>query len=349
MKSGNKHIDDQLFAKWINGSLSDKEQDKIDRWAAQSKENIEVLKGIKQLDTNVTLLNQMAQVDSKKALNNVKKRIDRQTSYFNQLLIQWQKVAAILLIPLLLYNAYHIISTFERESKYANVVWNEISTPSGLRSEFILPDGSKVWLNGNSRLRYPLQFDSEQRKVELEGEALFDVKTDKRHPFVVDVNSILVEATGTSFNVMGYPDENLIKTALIEGKVNIYSLDEGKVFKLVEMEPGQVTEYDVITKQLSQVQSRMDKYIAWREGKLLFSNDNLGEVLNKISRWYNVEFKVSEELAVNHSYTGEFSGEPLSQILQFIELTTPVLFNEVDSKSRSGKTNNKKLFIVREN
>jgi len=349
MRNEKKHIDDELLGRWINGNLSGNEKGQVQQWADSATDNQKILDDVQKIGDDIELLNVMEGVDSESALHKVKSRIAHSTSRLSRFLKQWQRVAAVILIPLLVYNGYQIVTKDSEGFAVAEITWNEISTPHGLRSEFTLPDGSKVKLNGNTRLKYPLRFTGNERLVELEGEAFFDVETDKNQPFVVDAGKMLVEATGTSFNVMAYRDEDKIETALVEGKVNLYSKQAGSNQKLMALGPGQLAVYDFTTSRIEHFVENLDKYIAWREGKLLFKNDSMDEALMKIGRWYNVEFKLEMNTNEKYAFTGEFKGEPLSQILEYIELTTPVMFKESDSIGAGNQTNNKRVFYVKNN
>ena len=135
----------------------------------------------------------------------------------------WQQVAAILLLPLLILSAYLY---FKPASQIAET-YQELFTPYGTWSVVNLPDGSKVWLNAGSSLKYPTQFNDKQRVVSMQGEAYFEVESDKEHPFIVKTKQLTVEATGTAFNVNAYAPDHVAAVTLVKGKVAV-TLDQKK-------------------------------------------------------------------------------------------------------------------------
>lgn len=139
----------------------------------------------------------------------------------------WQQIAAILLLPLLILSAY----LYFRPAQQIAETYQELFTPYGTWSVVNLPDGSKVWLNAGSSLKYPTQFNDKQRVVSMQGEAYFEVESDKEHPFIVKTKELTVEATGTAFNVNAYTSDNVTAVTLVKGKVAV-TLDKKKTISL---------------------------------------------------------------------------------------------------------------------
>ena len=165
---------------------------------------------------SIEMLKKMETIDTQKALVKVKNRLDysRKGKWIQVV----QRAAAILLLPLLTFSIwqYSQINNFNHA-----IAQNSITTPPTLRSVFTLPDGTKVWLNGNTTITYPTFFKGKERLVELNGEAYFKVAHNKQQPFIVNTGKIFIEAVGTEFNCMAYNDDNKNETLLTEGKVNI--------------------------------------------------------------------------------------------------------------------------------
>jgi len=160
-----------------------------------------------------------------------------------------------------------------------------LSTPKGGTYQITLPDGTRVWLNAASTLRYPSRFEGNERIVEIEGEGYFSVVNDKERPFKVISRDQEIEVLGTEFNIASYPDDNEAKTTLVEGKVKVSSLMQ--VNQKGVLIPGQQAitrgaNIDVQTVDVAQ-------YVAWKEGNFHFDNISLAELMKQISRWYDVE------------------------------------------------------------
>lgn len=205
--------------------------------------------------------------------------------------------------------------------------WNTIETPRGGQYQIILPDGSHVWLNAASSLRYPAKFTGKTREVELSGEAYFEVAHNARQPFIV--GSIAADrktrqrivVLGTHFNVNAYTDEPVIKSTLLQGAITVSSTGNGKII----LKPGQQSAINAKGTLLSNVD--VDDVVAWKNGYFLFNDENLASVMRKISRWYNVdvEFKNAELQA--ELFSGTVSRyKNISQVLRVIELTQAARF-----------------------
>jgi transmembrane sensor len=173
------------------------------------------------------------------------------------------------------------------------VHYNKLSTPRGGQFKIVLPDGTKVWLNSASTLRYPTAFTGTQRTVELEGQGYFEVAKNAAQPFKVMVGHMEVQVLGTDFDIMAYPDESTVNTTLLTGSVQV---KDGQTLKLLT--PGQqaVVSADAITVK----NADLKKVTAWKNGLFVFNNMALPAILREMARWYDVEIvyaaKPSEEL-----------------------------------------------------
>ena len=159
-----------------------------------------------------------------------------------------------------------------------------ISTPRGGQYQLVLPDGSKVWLNSSSSLRFPTVFSGKQRSVELSGEGYFEIAKNAAMPFSVKVNDMQVRVLGTHFNTMAYPDEKTINTTLLEGAVEISSGDLSK--RLV---PGQQAALNNAGHQLAVGQADIQKAVAWKNGLFEFDHTDLATIMRQLARWYDIE------------------------------------------------------------
>lgn len=207
----------------------------------------------------------------------------------------------LLLVPL----GYYAYQTTQDNMAYVVHV-----TTTGERSEVTLSDGSHVLLNANSRLSYPKKFSDGSREITLEGEAFFSVAKDPSRPFHVTSGAIVTTALGTSFNV--YTRDERVQVALVTGMVKVVH-SEGSQQEVV-LTPGEAAFYvpgTAIQKQPYQPK----ELLAWKEGVLLFNNDNIVQVVHKLEHWYGVEIEVlGREQSVRH-FNGEFTNESLDNIL----------------------------------
>ena len=311
-------MNDELLGKYFSDQTR-KDLNEVD--PKMKEDDKKSIKETQKILDQIELLKKMKSVKTGQALSLVKKRLEKRRTANWRIIMQ--RAAMILLLPVLALTLWqtHVIKNFRQ-----SVVMAEISTPPTLRSSFTLPDGTTVWLNGGSTIKYPTHFIGKQRLVELEGEAYFKVAHNARKPFMVKTGDLLVQAIGTEFNSCAYDDELKVGTVLTEGKVAILSDHAGSRKRLMTLEPGQMAVYNKETRQLAKQVVAVDKYTAWLDGKIVFKNDSMSEVLLRLGRWYNVEFIMDEQLDDDYAFTGSFQGEELSQILNYIELTTPIHF-----------------------
>ncbi|WP_316822256.1 FecR family protein [Pedobacter gandavensis] len=198
---------------------------------------------------------------------------------------------------------------------------NTITTPRGGQYQVNLPDGSRVWLNAASSLKYPAAFSLNERKVELNGEAYFEVSHDQNRPFKVASNRQVVEVLGTHFNISAYAEDKLEKTTLLAGKVRV-KLQQGNAEAVLR--PG---EQAVLQNQSYKVlEVTTEDAIAWKNNAFVFNNEELGSILDKISRWYDVEVTCPPEME-KMIFTGSVSrNKSITQALRIMELTGTVHF-----------------------
>lgn len=215
--------------------------------------------------------------------------------------------------------------SYEATAGSSEVLYNTISTPRGGQYQLELPDGSKVWLNAASSLRFPTAFSGNERNVELTGEGYFEIAKNANKPFHVMVNDMTVEVLGTHFNVNAYDDEETVKTTLLEGLVKINAATASN-----ELKPGQQAQVDK-KKNIKVVNADVDEAVAWKNGFFTFSNADLPTVLRQLSRWYDVQ--ITYEGAIpQRQFKGEMQRDlNLSEVLKILE-TNNVHFKIVDKR-----------------
>lgn len=198
------------------------------------------------------------------------------------------------------------------------MAYNTISTPRGGQYQLQLPDGSKVWLNAQSSLRFPARFIGNERLVTLTGEGYFEVAKDKAHPFKISINNMQVEVLGTHFNVMGYNDEPATTTTLLEGSVKI--IKGGSVQKIV---PG---EQAIVKDGIRVAKVNAEEAIEWKNGNFNFSHEKLGSIMRRISRWYDVDIAYSQR-TTGATFVGTIPRSTnITEVLKYLELTGLVHF-----------------------
>ncbi len=193
---------------------------------------------------------------------------------------------------------------------------NTIATPRGGQYQVTLPDGTKVWLNAASSLTYPYPFAKNERLVELQGEAYFEVAKDRQRPFRVVANHQTVEVLGTHFNINAYNDEPILKTTLLEGAVKVKT--EGSE---VRLKPGEQAKFNAANAQLVVDKNiDADQYVAWKNEVFSFNNEDLKSVMRQISRWYDIDVVYKGKITTE-KYFGEIPRSAnLSEVFKILEL-----------------------------
>ncbi|MBB5638628.1 ferric-dicitrate binding protein FerR (iron transport regulator) [Pedobacter cryoconitis] len=212
-----------------------------------------------------------------------------------------------------------LVYTAVDQGSKASTQYNSIETPRGGQYQLNLPDGTRVWINSASSLKYPASFASlKERKVELSGEAYFEVAKDKKHPFIVKSGKQEIQVLGTHFDVDAYPDEHTIKTTLLEGSV--------KLNKQVILKPGEQAELRGEKFNVSEV--NVNDAIDWKNGEFAFTNEPLASILKKVSRWYDVDIVYTYAPLKMPTFTGSVSrSENISAVLKMLEETSNVRFS----------------------
>lgn len=220
----------------------------------------------------------------------------------------------------------------EAGSQRSEVAFNTLATPRGGQYMLALPDGSKVWLNASSSIRYPTAFTGKERNVEITGEAYFEVVKNPKMPFKVKANGQAeIEVLGTHFNVNAYDDEAVIKTTLLEGKVKVTSAtgSQSAARSSQLLAPGQQAQLS--NDQLSIINNPdVEAVMAWKNGQFNFNNTDIKTIMRQIARWYDVE--VLYEADIPDTYTISLSRNvPVSKLFTFLELSGGVHF-KIDGK-----------------
>ena len=254
------------------------------------------------------------------------------------------KMAAALLLPVLAFGLWYFISSQEPYSASGDYI--TINTPEGSKIRTELPDGTVVWQNSGSTLKYPRKFTPRNREVILTGEAFFDVTSDKMHPFFVATGELRIRVTGTRLNVTGYPGEGT-SVVLQSGKITVQSLEQENAPEL-ELKPGDrlVSLPGERKKIIHGVD--VEKHVSWIHGKLIFRDDPLKDILIRLSRWYNVDIVVNDPQGKIRDlpFTMTIERESFSQILEYLQHAAPISIKEEKLVRRDDGTFRKPRFTI---
>ena len=197
----------------------------------------------------------------------------------------------------------NVISYENKGEQVVAVEYNTIRTPLGGEYSLTLADGTRVWLNAMSELRYPVAFGGELREVELKGEAYFEVTKDERKPFIVKTDEFNVRVLGTSFNVSAYSNDSLLHTTLCSGHVRLSDRENPE--KEVDLLPGKQVVFHRESRKMEVCHVDTDVFVSWRDGAFQFDNNTVEEVFTILQRWYNVRVVYVRPEARSEVFTGK--------------------------------------------
>lgn len=237
--------------------------------------------------------------------------------------LRWIKVAmkyaAIIVVAFIAGNLLKPSAPIDKEIRYS-----EISVPFGQMSQLTLSDGTKIWLNSGTTLRYPERFAENSRSISVEGEAYFEVAKMPDKPFTVNTADMKVVVLGTSFNISAYPEDAATSVTLVEGKVTIQN---SAGICIARLNPGQMVIKNKTETNIAIQNVETSFYSAWIEGKIFFDDESLDQIAVKLERWFNVEIAFSDEHLKSLRFTGTIlKNKPVDQIMQALELLSPISF-----------------------
>ncbi|MEZ4970227.1 MAG: FecR domain-containing protein [Flavobacteriaceae bacterium] len=208
--------------------------------------------------------------------------------------------------------------SYTANTKNQKLIYNTLNVPYGKKFDVVLSDGTHVYLNSGTSLRYPISFiKGATRKVFLTGEAYFDVREDREHPFVVNANEIDIHVLGTKFNVSHYPEDTNINTVLVEGAVELRrTSEETSSSEPVALEPGYKAEWYRNNDEIAISNVDTDLYTAWLKGKLVFRNTPFKQIREALQRHYNVTIINMNDLLEEQMFDATFDIETIDQVLE---------------------------------
>lgn len=257
------------------------------------------------------------EIPSQRLLNNIQRKIKRKR--IGNLLY---KTACVLIPVFLILSAYLQLNS--RVDLWSDSHYEEVYVPKGERMQILFQDGTKVYINSDSYLKYPQTFGLANRKIYFEGEAYFDVKANKKRPFIIDLDKASIEVTGTSFNIEAYNGEKKINVTLDEGEINFKTWKNTNTF----IQKDDFLTYNKETGEYTILKnSELKSDSKWKNNTIVLKNKPLTEIIKILGRWYNVEFVIINQEALKHSFTMTSEDTLLEKVLAEMEKVGPVRFH----------------------
>ena len=314
-------MDKELLLKYISGKASRQENEEVAAWIDADAAHLEEFIALrKSYDAFVWQDTSNVYED------------DSKTYSLRPALWKWLKVAAVFVLAFGL--SFGLLQVLQKE----NVEMQTVYVPAGQRTRVTLADGTTVWVNGKSTLSFPNKFSSRMRRVELDGEAYFDVRKNPEKQFIVSTaHQSAIKVLGTKFNVKAHKEAHDVITTLMEGKVNFEFIDTLNRAQCIAMLPGQRLVYHSLDGSTELFATSGEREVAWKDNKIIFKKSSLREALDILADRYDVEFVIRKNVPSDDLFSGTFTDRSLEQILNFISLSSKIRWRYVNIHATSGK------------
>ena len=314
-----KEVPYSLLAKFFSGNCSEEEKLQVTQWQKASAENEELFRETAELWKHSKTEGKGFNPKVELALNKVNQKLGVEKSSSNHKVIRMvhytRRIAAVLLVGACVWVAYQV--THKKSGNFAPI---EVVTLQGEKKEVTLPDGSHVWLNSSSKLRYAVKFEGNERKVALEGEAYFEVAKNPARPFIIDAGTSVTTVLGTAFNLRARTGEKTVAVTVAEGKV-AFTGKEMPAQDAVKLIAGDLGILTLETKHLERVKNDDPNFLAWKTGKLIFKNTALKQVVAKLTDFYGKNIRVDDISKAEIPFTSTFDHKPLQDVITIMEMS----------------------------
>ncbi|RHJ88940.1 FecR family protein [Parabacteroides bouchesdurhonensis] len=340
--------DGTILLRYVRGIASEEEKTFVENWVEEKKENETVLLQIARIYHAQKTQKRISSRDVNNAFAKVRQK---RRKHVLKLYLKKTSMVAACFIGILIVSLAITRIVDEQKLGLSKPQTIKIQANAGMRTTFDLPDGTIVYLNSGSSVTYPLPYDKDKRAVSLVGEAYFKVTHNPECPFVVSVadDRMKVKVLGTEFNLQAYAHDDIIRTTLVKGRVDIeIKTNKGETY-CRHIHPSERASYDLKSQDLNVETVNTIYDTAWMEGKLMFKDNPLPEVLKRLSYFYNVTFEVKDPIIRSYCFTGTFENRQLSQILDYLKISSNIDYriNVVTTDDSKGVTRTKVILWKR--
>jgi ferric-dicitrate binding protein FerR (iron transport regulator) len=339
----------EMLGKYLSHETTETETEQVEKWANQSGKNREELDKIRLILEQADSVYKLKQYNSEAAWENVADKLEaapekkvRKMNFRKEGLKTFYKYAAVLLVALLLGTAGYFIG-FQNplQEIYATKVVANVQNAN----EYVLPDGSTVTLNSESKISFPKRFNGQTREVTITGEAFFDVKSNPEKPFVINAGEAKITVLGTSFNVSAYPENEKVEVVVETGRVEVSHKtnkpEEGdEKILLTRGEKGTLLEKDNI---LEESVNTDHNYLAWKTRNLVFEETPMNQVIGHLKKVYRIDIQIEDKEINEMVLTAEFDKKSIDFVLNVVTLTFDLdlkFENDHYTLAKQGNVNN---------
>jgi ferric-dicitrate binding protein FerR (iron transport regulator) len=308
-----------VFINYFKGELTEKQEKDLLDWVEQSEENYQELLKERKLWDILILSDASKNKESESEI--------QQSNRFRRVIYNIGKVAAIFIV------AFGLGILFKTNSglQITTTKFNKIEVPRGQRVLITLVDGTKVWLNAKSKFTFPDHFEKNNRTVQLDGEAYFDVVHNEKDPFIVKTSKYQIKVLGTQFNVNAYQNSNNFETTLVEGRVLLKTYDPGSL--TIELKPDEQYSEDSGTGKYHIKKVVAKENISWIDGVYTFNDQSFSDIVQRLERYYDTKIVVNYPELLDYRFTGKFRyRDSLTMILDVVKQNKAFTYKQVGNK-----------------
>ncbi len=324
MEKNFKHFDWEIIANILADEATPEEKQIFDVWISSNNKNQAHFNDLKKIWNQTGTLSGYDLIDINAAREKVKRKIKIQGSSKFFIVHRLLKVASVIVFIMGISLLAYLL--FQKEGSEC-LQYTESVTKNGEKIQLVLSDGTKIWVNSGSSLKYPDLFTGKNRKVFLEGEAFFDVSHNRNKPFIITTSLLQVEVLGTEFNISSYPNDETIETTLVTGSIKITGIDAESKFgkETYILKPNDKATFLKSNNTIVVDEVIPQYYTSWKDGKLYFNNETFENIAKKLERWYDLEIKLTgSELRFNRYTCIVDEDKTIEHVLKLLDICTPI-------------------------
>lgn len=321
---------EDIITKYLLGEADEAEKKRLLDWLKESDENKKEFSDLRDIWLASGKNPLFGEEYRKKAFLTFRQNVVREEKKQKRFtLSRLSRIAAAVLLLLITTTGGYFLGKRENPNMQQTVAINHFLMGSESKGSIVLPDGTVAWLHGNSKLSYPEVFDKDCRRVQLEGEAYFEVTENRKAPFYVETADMTVNVLGTRFNMKNYTYQPTTETTLLSGKVEVTFPSTGE---RVILEPNQKILWNKNNRSHDLSRVNADDYIVWINERLVFNKDRLSDILFKMERWYNIEIECDSKIDMDQRLSFTIRREAKDEIFKLLGMIAPIKYRIENEK-----------------
>jgi transmembrane sensor len=313
-----KEVPYDLLAKFFSGNCSEEEKLQVKQWQEAEPDNKDAFREYADIWNHSKNEGKGFEPNVEDALNKVNLKLGVEKTPRQKVVRMMnyaKRIAAVIFVSACVWTTYQLV-----HKKTVNETPITVATLQGEKKEVVLPDGSHVWLNSSSKLIYSAKFEGKERKINLTGEAYFEVAKDPSKPFIIDAGNAVTTVLGTAFNLRARVEEKLIVVTVAEGKV-AFTGKKDLAQTSVRLMAGDQGILNLETQKLENVKNDDPNFLAWKTGKLVFKNTMLKQVVAKLTDFYGKSIRMEDLSKAEIPFTSTFDHKPLGDVIAIMEIS----------------------------